>query len=386
MSRRLNLHIFLSNLESETRLFKEARYTLDNHIFDQVVATALWAEGLVSEERHESGLDIIRIKTLVRQFRKVPTVLSKALAVISIVQYTLACLLKAHALKASHISCHNLIALPVAWAAAKASGAQLVYVPHELETERQGLGGFTKRLHSWIEKKFIHSAAQIVVVCDPIAEWYRNAYNLTNVHVVRNVPEKSVLSFHTPAQGTFRQKFRIPETATVFIYQGLFGTARGTDMLIDIFSDLDPMRHHLIFMGYGDTATQFEVEAAVHRITNIHYQAAVPRHQITSYTAGADVGILVSEHTSLSYRYALPNKFYEYTHAGLPVMVTDNFEYLSSIVTEEELGWITAPNELGKTIDAIKLDKARSMKSHVQTYVSDAVWEKDAQEFAKVYR
>jgi glycosyltransferase involved in cell wall biosynthesis len=388
---RLNLHVFLSSIESETRLFKEARYTIEQGIFDRVVVLGLWAQGLEHREVTSYGLEIHRLTVLIRRFgdgkllRRF-TLLRKVVAALSMLQFSVLAVLQARQLKPSHVSCHNVMLLPLAWTAARASRAHLVYVPHELETRRSGLGAAMQKLQGLTERMFIHAARQIVVVCEPIAKWYRDRYVLENVHVVRNVPEREAVEVRAIPSGNFRERFNIPDSATVFIYQGLFGKARGTDRLLEIFSGLDPNVGHLVLMGYGEGSDQVEIDECVATRSNIHYQPAVPREWIISYTCGADIGLLIVEHAPLSYRYALPNKFFEYAHAGVPVLVSDNFELQSETIASEGIGW-SAPYDCIEDVilNLTKTDLA-PYRERARKFASSALWEADAQVYETVYR
>ena len=64
------LHIFLSSIESETRLYKEAAYTLKHGICSRVVVLGLWDKGLKKNETTFDDLEIIRIATLIRNLQK----------------------------------------------------------------------------------------------------------------------------------------------------------------------------------------------------------------------------------------------------------------------------------------------------------------------------
>lgn len=387
---RLNLHVFLSSIESETRLFKETRYTIEQGIFDRVVVLGTWAEGLKDREVTAYGLEIRRLLLLIGRYGQTPLMrrlplVRKLVAVLSMVQFLLFAILQARELKPSHVSCHNVMLLPTAWAAARLSGSRLVYVPHELETRRSGLGPVMQKLQGWAERLFIHSASQIVVVCDPIAEWYRDRYGLTNVHVARNVPERDALDVKPVAEGDFRTRFNIPDSARVFIYQGMFGKARGTDRLLEMFARLDPKAGHLVLMGYGEGTDQAEIDGFVARHSNIHYQPAVPREWIISYTCGADIGLLIVEHAPLSYRYALPNKFFEYAHAGVPILVSDNFEYLSKMVADERTGWASPYSDVEDKILELTRTDLEPYRARARGFARSAVWEADARIFETVY-
>lgn len=385
------LHIFLSSIESETRLYKEAAYTLKSGICSRVAVLGLWQTGLVTEEVTEYGLEIRRIPTMVRRFRSLSLirqfgVLRKALALVSLIQYAVVCIVSARRMQPDHVSCHNAMMLPVAWAAARLSGATLEYLPHELETQRSGLVGMAKRMTIFIERCFIRSARNVVVVCDPIRDWYQNVYGLTNVYVVRNVPERDAVQIRSTSEGDFRLRFAIPKSATLFIYQGLFSAGRGIDALLNTFATLDPKHSHLVMMGYGDERYQAIINAAVASHPNIHYQPAVAREWIVSYSNQADIGIFISEQATLSYRYSLPNKFFEWTHAGLPILVSDNLEYQAKLLHDSGFGWSTPLDKLGEVVRALSQTDLAPFIENANRYAAEAVWEEDAKVFAHVYR
>lgn len=387
---RLNLHIFLSGIESETRLFKESRYTIEQGLFDRVVVLGTWSEGLARQDVTGYGLEILRVPLLIRRFgqlgalRRLPF-LSKLMAALSMLQFLASAVGHARRLKPSHVSCHNAMLLPTAWAAAWLSGGRLVYVPHELETHRSGLGRLMQTLEGAAERLFLRADTPVVVVCEPIAAWYREQYGLTNVHVVRNVPEREAVETRAVPSGSFRERFDIPESATLFIYQGIFGKARGTDRLLEIFSRIDPQVAHIVLMGFGEDEEQAKVDAHAARHSNIHYHPPVSREWIISHTSGADIGLLVVEHTPLSYRYALPNKFFEYAHAGVPILVSDNFEYLARTVTEERIGWSAPYAEIERRILSLTKTELAPYRARAREFASTAIWEADATAFANVY-
>lgn len=387
---RLNLHLFLNDILHVNRLFKEAAYTLRRGVFDRVVVLGLWSRGLERREVTDYGLEIRRLKVLNRRFagawplrRLLP--LRKLVSAFSLVEFAVQSVREALRLKPTHVSCHNLVLLPVCWMAARVTGARLVYLPHELETQRAHLRGFAQKSQVLIEWIFIKAATDVVVVCEPIARWYRQSYGLTNVRVVRNVPERDAVVIKTVPEGSFRQRFAIPASATVFIYQGVFGKARGTDRLLKIFSNLSPERAHLVLMGFGDPADHEAIDCHVGRHANIHYQPAVAREWITSHTSGADIGIFIAEDPPLNDRWALPNKFFEFVHSGLPVLVSDNLELLSEIVTENAIGWSALYGDIRRKIETLSQTDVKPFRPRAWAYARSAVWEEDALVFEIVY-
>lgn len=385
------LHIFMNTAENASRLYKEAAYTLKHGICRRVAVLAFWSEGLAREESTGDGLEIKRLPTVLHRYKNTTilrrfVLLRKVIALLSLFQYAIDCIRTTRQLNPDHVSCHNAFMLPVAWVAARAAGATLEYLPHELETERAGLEGMLKRITTVIERRFIRLARNVVVVCDPIRDWYRSAYELDNLYVVRNVPERAAVQIHPVPEGSFRERFNIPNAATVFIYQGQISIGRGIDELISIFSKLEHRTAHLIFMGYVEDGYKNVMDHAVEAYANIHFQPAVPREQIVSYSSGADVGIFVVPQVPLNDRYALPNKFFEWVHAGLPVLFSDNLEYLSGLARDGSFGWSCRFEDVESKIREICETDLKPFIENVRRFAAPAVWEEDAVIFAQVYK
>lgn len=386
MNSNVNLHLFLSEVLTETRLFKEAEFTLSKQIFDRVVVLGLWKSPLDTTEKTDYGLEIIRKKTLLRRYKSSYlisslTYLRKLLAALSLVEYLFTAIFVSLKLRPSHISCHNLYLLPVAWVSAILINAKLIYVPHELETERTGLHGAAKHLNRLIERMFVRSCKAVIVVCQPIAEWYISHYRIRNVFVIRNMPNLANISNAANEINLFRSEFHINDEHPIYIYQGVLGKERGVDGLVSYFS-----RHknrHLVLMGYGDMEPEIRKVSAEQN--NIHYKPAVDMHDIVKYTSSADYGLfVVNGSLSLSYKYCLPNKFFEYLHAGIPVVVSRNMTYLSSIVESLGLGLVLEQGDLS-LLDSIENVDYLDMVNNIVTYRKACFWECDAVVYSQVY-
>ena len=384
-----NLHLFLSSIEHETRLFKEARATLDLGIFDDVRVLGLQAFGRPDDEIHESGLRIRRLRTAssrqVSSHRTGSRIRRVVNAGLSLVQYAAASIQEAWRGKPSHITCHNPILLPIAFLAARTCGAKVVYAPHELEAERTGLQGLYRKCSAAAERHFAPLCASVVVVCKPIADWYRDRYGLKVVHVVRAIPEgRAVAARDMTAREQIRSAHGVPEHALLFIYQGLLESARGIDSLIDAFLGLDEP-YHLMFMGYG--SSEHAIREAMLKSPRIHFQPAVPVDEIVRYSAAADVGIFVlANPVSRSYALCLPNKFFEYLCAGLPVVVSDNLELLSALVAEHRLGWVVSPLNLAAVVRSCTPEAIGGFISDVDRFAAENSWQNEKQVFRAIYK
>jgi glycosyltransferase involved in cell wall biosynthesis len=381
--------VFWSPIQHETRLFKEARACLELGIFDEVHVLGYQSAALPTQERHASGLMIHRLLTptarLADTDRSPGRVLRSAARGASLVHYAVAAIRCAVRLRPAHITCHNAMLLPVAFLAASSCRAKVVYAPHELEVERAGLAGAFKRISAGFERWFIRRCSAVVVVNEPIAAWYRAHYGVNELHVVRAIPESGAVEASDPGDAdAIRRMLGAPQEALLFIYQGLLEPARGVDLLLEAFLGLDEP-FHLVLMGYGGSEAHIRDVAAT--CPRIHFQPAVPIDQIVRHSAAADVGIFaLANPVARSYALSLPNKFFEYVSAGLPVLVSDNLELLSGLVREHGLGWTAPPEALRATIESIGRGAISERLPAVARFADAHTWEHERRAYLEVYR
>jgi len=384
------LHLLPSDIRLQTRLFKEAAFTVHEGICDEVSVLGLKVSPEQAEQEMIDQLQVFRARTLFYKWRATWIVkyiwpIRVVLILLGAIQYGVSAVKLGKTLGVTHVSCHYLTSLPQSWLAAQLCGAKLVYLPHELEVHRWGVSKITRPIHMLIEWMFIGAAEGVVVVCEPIARWYKESYRLECVGIVRNLPERAALTVEQVGERAFRDRFCIPEHAVIIIYQGVLSEVRGVYMLIEIFSRFRTDQHHLVLMGFGDEADIKRIRKAAATFTNVHFQPGVPRELILSYTSGADVGIYVSENPPINDQLALPNKFFEFVHAGLPVIVSDNLRYLSEVISAEGIGWSTRIENVGHLISTLSVMDVQRSRERVKAYAADAVWEVDAKEFRRIY-
>lgn len=313
---------------------------------------------------HESGLaeheEIDSIRSIWRVPLSPPPPIPKMRGLLKFSQWALKIIRRYRKADISVVHCHSLSDLPIGvfFKLAK-RGVKLVYDAHELETERNGLSGIDKRLAKIKERILIRFVDHTLVVSESIAAWYREKYQGQPVTLVRNMPCNDRSSLPQQVPSVFRDRFNINQ-GIVFLYQGALIRGRGIKLLLNAFSRVEGHKH-IVFMGYGTYEEEIKDFAA--RYANIHFHEAVHPDEVMQYTAGADVGVCLIENTCLSYYFSLPNKLYEYTLAGVPVIVSQ-FPEMSKLVSEFDNGWGTLVREesllsLVEKIDSLGIEAKR---------------------------
>lgn len=372
-----NLHIYFpSHFQYESRILKETNSILNKTMVDHIYIAAFWKNGLLENEAIDSNRSVIRLKTGFFD--------NKSSKLAKIYQFLIASfklILRFKSLKINVVNCHSLSILPLGVILKYFFGIKLIYDPHELETEKNGLSGLRKRLFKITERLLISKVDATIVVCKPIGDWYRDSYNLKNIYVVRNMPLR--LDLNTIPLFDLKIEFSIPKDHILFLYQGLLTPGRGVEKTLNLFQRLDKKRH-ILFMGYGDMEPMIRKYA--NEFENIHFKPAVKPHEIMSYTSSADIGIFVPDNSCLSYYLSLPNKYFEYIIAEVPLIV-NNWPCLKEWINEYDIGWLVEEDLLNYDMlfNNISLDEIKEKRANMKIAKENVGWELDEHAYEDLY-
>lgn len=367
-----NLHLFISDLTLETRLFKESQYCYENNIAKSY-ALGKNTNKLNLYEVNEYNLFIYRVNFIKFIERRYVKVLNVFILLVNLLIYSFKAYLIAKKIKANFIVIHNSGLLPIGKILTIILSIQLVYQPHELESKKSGNTEFINLITLLIEKIFLSLDTKCIVVCKPIEEWYKKNLKLIDVNTVRNVPDKYQIS----TIKEFELKSFFDNSNLIFIYQGLVSKNRGCERLIEVCKKNEI---NLVIMGHLDnTIKSFDDRF-------VKFVKPVPKNEIISMTSSADIGLHINNDDSISYEYSLPNKFFEYMHAGIPIIVSTNMSYLSNLVKSNNLGWVINYNDFENLILSIQYDDVLSLKKSIRSYSKKCKYEIDAKIFNEVYK
>jgi glycosyltransferase involved in cell wall biosynthesis len=359
-------------------VLKETQSLVVHNIVKKIFICALWDEGVVEHEQIDSQRIIWRIPLKTRFLSKNLTI-----QIIKYLEFTACCLWFYRKEKIDIVNCHSLAILPIGLLFKIIFGSKLVYDTHELETETNAAGGIRKKLSKWLEKRLIPYVDITIVVGESIADIYRDMYLIERPVVVLNCPKYQRVS----KEHYFRDKFKIPDNATIYLYQGGFGRGRGIEIILEAFSKMeDSEKCIVVFMGYGELGKKIKKYAK--RFDNIYCHEAVPPEELLYYTACADIGLSLIEKRCLSYYYSMPNKVFEYWMAGLPVIITDLYE-LKKHVISNEVGWVIeheTSEPLLKIITDMKSDEIRKYTKNTKKVVSQYNWENQEKRMINAYQ
>jgi glycosyltransferase involved in cell wall biosynthesis len=99
----------------------------------------------------------------------------------------------------------------------------------------------------------------------------------------------------------------------------------------------------LVIIGSGDVIHVLkEMAEQNHLEEKILFIGKLPPDELRSWTRLADIGLTLDKDTNINYRFSLPNKIFDYIHAGIPVLASNLVE-VKKIVETYNVGKIT-PN------------------------------------------
>src|SRR6478735_3342619 len=111
--------------------------------------------------------------------------------------------------------------------------------------------------------------------------------------------------------------------------------------------------------------------------------------ELMQYTANCNLGISIDKDTNLNYKYSLPNKIFDFMHAGIPVLASDLPE-IASIVNQYQTGVIVSshdPKVIANQINLLKENKLiyEMLRVNCKKASLELNWEKEKLVLDEIY-
>ncbi|MCX6297307.1 MAG: glycosyltransferase [Bacteroidetes bacterium] len=269
----------------------------------------------------------------------------------------------------------------------KLKGAQLVYDSHELFCEVHELQAnpFKKNIWKRLERWIFPKLKYVFTVNDSIAKIYNDEYKV-ELKVVRNIP---LLSNQENVENATKGKLGIPENKKIIVLQGAgINIDRGAEEAVEAMQYID--NAVLLIVGSGDVVGVLKkMTETLHLIDKVKFIGKVPFQTLIQYTRHADLGLTLDKDTNINYLYSLPNKLFDYIHAGVPVLSSDLLE-IRKIIEQYEIGACTSshdPKHIADKINEILKDenKLQLWKKNTKIASEKLNWETEEKQLIEVY-
>ncbi|MGC8864263.1 MAG: glycosyltransferase [Bacteroidales bacterium] len=225
----------------------------------------------------------------------------------------------------------------------------LVYDSHEFFTETPEVihRPLVRGVWLTLEKLMLPRLPWMITVNESLAEIFSRKYGI-EVLSVRNVPPLRSLPIpaHLIEKG-------IPEGKNVLILQGSgINIHRGAEEVVEAMRYIDDAV--LLVIGSGDVIEQLKEQAKQEGVAGkVFFFPRMPVDKLATFTAAATIGLSVDKDICPNYHFSLPNKLFDYIHAGTPVLAS-NLPEVRKVVEGWQVGRILPGHEPRVIADALK--------------------------------
>ena len=243
---------------------------------------------------------------------------------------------------------NDLDTLPANYLVSRIKQIPLLYDSHEYFTEVPELIGREKTRRIWlkIERAILPRLKYSCTVNHSIAKIYEEKYSIS-MGVVRNLPElnnSEIAAENIPGS----------DGKQIIIYQGVLNMGRGLDHLIESMQFVTNAL--CLIVGDGPEYSRLSGLIRTYKVEEkVKLIGKMSPLELKGITLQADLGVSIEENMGLNYYYGLPNKIFDYIHAGVPVLASP-FPEMKNLLDEYGVGETLIsrePSQIGKQINSI---------------------------------
>ncbi|MFB6819046.1 glycosyltransferase family 4 protein [Streptomyces sp. NPDC056347] len=243
-------------------------------------------------------------------------------------------------------------------------------------------------LHELAYSKY---ADAVTTVSPTLAEMLVERHGLAEKPaVVLNAPDAEV----SPEQAAepvpdLRELCGIGPDVPLAVYSGAAAPQRGLDIMVESLPQLPGLHVAFIVLrpnsGYMTGLAERAAELGV--ADRVHILPYVPHYQVVRFLAAADLGVIPIHHWP-NHEIALITKFFEYSHARLPFVVSD-VKTMGAMVAETGQGEVFTAEDVTDYVRAVKAVLA-DPKKYREVYdrpglLDQWTWEAQAAALDEVY-
>jgi glycosyltransferase involved in cell wall biosynthesis len=365
------VHTTISSCENERRIFNQAKTALKNGYRVEIFALQL-PDLPLKMRLNEIILRRISIGSLSKGPLKFIIFNLKLLGLLIRADFNI-------------LHAHDLWVLPATALASMIKNCALIYDSHEFAS---GLEIFSKKpvsgmIWALVEKIFIKRNGAIIAINNYHKGLFLDRY--------KNIPEPVVI-MNFPFRYENSKTEHLPEFAErhdKILYQGILKNHRGLPQVIEASAEL--LSGTLEIIGYGDIENDlYQLVKKLKLEQKVIFRGKFEWSRLLDATKMAKAGLALFEPEGINYKFASPNKFFEYIMAGTPV-IASNIPSFRDFISNYEVGILVSVNDetqIAQAMNKLIQDEEYWNKLHNNCLAAREKWNWEAQEgqFLSIYQ
>ncbi|GLZ09068.1 hypothetical protein Acsp03_65340 [Actinomadura sp. NBRC 104412] len=242
------------------------------------------------------------------------------------------------------------------------------------------------------EREYAGMADEVVTVSEPLGDLLVETHGLRKrPTVVLNAP---IVGAPASDDGEpvpdLRELCGIGPDTPLAVYSGVASPQRGLDVMVEALPKL-PDLHVALIVSKPKVEYVQELRARARELgvaDRLHVRGYVPFHQVVELLSVADLGVIPIHHWP-NHEIALITKFFEYSHARLPIVVSD-VKAMGEMVRATGQGEVFRAEDVAdyvRAVEAVLTDPARyrSVYDDRPDLLREWTWEAQAEVLDGVY-
>lgn len=288
----------------------------------------------------------------------------------------------ARAMQADLWLANDWTALPIVARVAREQGVPYVYDTHEFAAEefneRRSWRYVQRPIRVETERKFIREAAVVSTVSDGIAQRLQAIHGLDAIPLtIRSTPAYREMPLRSTGE-----RIRV-------LYHGAVWEHRGLEESIRSVASWRP-EFDFTIRGPVSDAYRAKLEAGIDAAGvrgRVHIVPPVAMIDLVRESGAFDVGLFALPGHSAHNEYALPNKFFEYTMAGLALCMSDLPE-MTALVRKHGHGIVFSgmePPTIAAAVNGLDRDAIDRFKQRSLAAARELCWERESASMLAAY-
>ena len=290
---------------------------------------------------------------------------------------------------ADFLHTHDMHGLAIGGRLSETAGKRFTWI-HDIHEYIEGsthIPDNRRIFYSRIEKKFIHQPNALTSVSPALNKILAKKYGLKKEpSLVLNAPR--LINFD-PYYQDIKTALGMITKAPLMVYNGNVNPVRGIQTTIDVLPLIPEVQLAIITNSSGRFIKSLQSKAQklnVHE--RLHFHPYVPFYKVTSFIRTANIGLCPFDRYP-NVEIALPTKLFEYLHAGLPTVVSNN-QAMKEFVKIHNCGLFFEAGNARALAQAIKQVILRQKKEpnwsrSIQSLAKKYSWENQERIIAKIY-